>query len=227
MGRRHGPGPWTPERRQKMRETLNSMSSEALRYCRIEHKSRWLTRLIVVHADKKVFAFDGIDPLTRRRFKMHLEFPLDVTLSEFLTAVMNCADAPMTMRLDCAKNAATLMHERPRPVVTVEREQQIDVARAQAPVHAEALPRATISRRRRGCGKPGGRRGMTPRALDGASAQHTGNRHDGQHHTIVVVAIARKRGWRMPRPRAPSGSNQTLGTGQARSQKRRRVTVPL
>ena len=41
---------------------------------------------------------------------------------------------------------------------------------------------------------------MTPRALDGASAQHTGNRHDGQHHTIVVVAIPRKRGWRMPRP---------------------------
>ena len=60
---------------------------------------------------------------------------------------------------------------------------------------------------------------MTPRALDGASAQHTGNRHDGQHHTIVVVAIPRKRGWRMPRPRAPSGSNQTLGTGRARSQK--------
>jgi hypothetical protein len=60
---------------------------------------------------------------------------------------------------------------------------------------------------------------MTPRALDGASAQHTGNRHDGQDHTIVVVAIARKRGWRMPRPRAPSGSNQTLGTGQGRSQK--------
>ena len=112
------------ERRQKMRETLNSMSSEALRYCRIEHKSRWLTRLIVVHADKKVFAFDGIDPLTRRRFKMHLEFPLDVTLSEFLTAVMNCADAPITMRLDCAKNAATLMHEKPKPVITLEQRRE-------------------------------------------------------------------------------------------------------
>jgi hypothetical protein len=119
MGRRHGPGPWTPERRQKMRETLNSMSSEALRYCRIEHKSRWLTRLIVVHADKKVFAFDGIDPWTRRRFKMHLEFPLDVTLSEFLTVVMNCPDAPMTMRLDAGKNAAALVHKRPRQTVTV------------------------------------------------------------------------------------------------------------
>jgi hypothetical protein len=56
---------------------------------------------------------------------------------------------------------------------------------------------------------------MTPRALDGASAQHTGNRHDGQHHTIVVVAIARKRA---PPPR-PEWFNQTLGTGQARSQK--------
>jgi hypothetical protein len=124
MGRRHGPGPWTPERRQKMRETLNSMSSEALRYCRIEHKSRWLTRLIVVHADKKVFAFDGIDPLTRRPFKMRLEFPLDVTLSEFLTAVMNCPEAPMTMRMDAAKNAAKLMHPRPKPIVMVERKRQ-------------------------------------------------------------------------------------------------------
>ena len=73
MGRRHGPGPWTPERRQKMRATLNSMSIEALRICRIERKARWLTRLIVVHADRKVFAFDGIDPLTRRRFKMRLD----------------------------------------------------------------------------------------------------------------------------------------------------------
>jgi hypothetical protein len=121
MGRRHGPGPWTPERRQKMRETLNSMSSEALRYCRIEHKSRWLTRLIVVHADKKVFAFDGIDPLTRRRFKMHLEFPPDVTLSEFLTAVMNCSDAPVTMRMDAGKNAAALVHKRPKAVIAIAR----------------------------------------------------------------------------------------------------------
>jgi hypothetical protein len=117
MGRRHGPGPWTPERREKMRETLNSMSIEALRYCRIEHKSRWLTRLIVAHADRKVFAFDGVDPLTKRRFKMHLEFPLDVTLSEFLTAVMHCESAPMTMRLDAGKNAAALLHKRPSPVV--------------------------------------------------------------------------------------------------------------
>ena len=124
MGRRHGPGPWSPERRQKIRETLNSMSIEALRYCRIEYKSRWLTRLIVAHADRKVFAFDGIDPLTRRPFKMHLEFPLDVTLSEFLTVVMNCPDAPMTMRLDAAKNAAALVHKRPKPVVAVTVEQR-------------------------------------------------------------------------------------------------------
>ena len=81
-------------------------------------------RLLVAHADRKVFAFAGIDPLTRRRFKMHLEFPLDVTLIEFLVAVMNCPDTPITMRLDCAKNAAALVHERPKPVVTVTVEQR-------------------------------------------------------------------------------------------------------
>ena len=124
-----------------------------------------------------------------RRFSVHIEMPLDATLLDFLLLVMRCNDAPMIMRLDAAKTAAKLMHAPPKPVVT--------------------LSPATIRRRRHGCGKPAGRRGMTPRALDGASAQHTGNRHDGQHHTIVVVAIPRKRGWRMPRPRAPSGSNQT------------------
>jgi hypothetical protein len=114
---------------------------------------------------------------------------------------MNCPDAPMIMRLDCAKNAASLMYEKPRGKVVV-------IGYERPSSLAAAIP-----------ANPAGRRGMTPRALDGASAQHTGNRHDGQHHTIVVVAIPRKRGWRMPRPRAPSGSNPTLGTGQARSQK--------
>ena len=75
--------------------------------------------------------------------------------------------------------------------------------------------RATTIPRRCNPGKPAGRRGMTPRALDGASAQHTGNRHDGQHHTIVVVAIPRKRGWRMPAP-APEWfkSNAWYRTGE-------------
>ena len=55
--------------------------------------------------------------------------------------------------------------------------------------------RATTIPRRCNPGKPAGRRGMTPRALDGASAQHTGNRHDGQHHTIVVVDPAKDINW--------------------------------
>ena len=113
-------GPWTPERRQKMRATqavLNAMSPAARRYYRAEKRSRWLTNVLRADGDRKIFHLEGIDPLTKQPFKLHLEFPLDVMLSEFLTALMNCADAPMTMRLDAGKNAAALMHERPKPVV--------------------------------------------------------------------------------------------------------------
>jgi hypothetical protein len=123
MGRRNR-GAWTPERREKMRETLNSMSIEALRICRIERRSRWLTNVLRTDGDRKIFHLEGIDPLTQRRFKMHLEFPLDVTLSEFLIAVMNCPDAPMTMRMDAGKNAAALVHKRPKPVVTLEQRRE-------------------------------------------------------------------------------------------------------
>ena len=69
----------------------------------------------------KVFDLAGIDPLTGRRFWVHLTMPLDATLLDFLLLVMNCPDAPMTMRLDAAKTAAKLMHEPPKPVVTVTR----------------------------------------------------------------------------------------------------------
>lgn len=122
MGRRNR-GPWDPERCRKMRETpntLNAMSAEARRYYRAERKSRWLTNCIVERGDIKTFDLAGVDPLTGRRFAIHIEMALDATLLDFLLLVMKCVDAPMTMRLDCAKNAAILMHERPKPVVTVE-----------------------------------------------------------------------------------------------------------
>ena len=118
-------GPWDPERSRKMRETLaflNSMSAEARRYYRAERRSRWLTNCIVERGDIKTFDLAGIDPLTERRFAVHLVMPIDASLLDFLLLVMNCRDAPMTMRLDVAKTAAPLMHEKPRRRVVIERE---------------------------------------------------------------------------------------------------------
>jgi hypothetical protein len=121
MGQRNR-GPWDPERSRKMRETLsilNAMSAEARRYYRAERRSRWLTNCIVERGHMKTFDLAGRDPLTARRYDIHIEMPLDATLLDFLLLVMNCPDAPTTMRLDCAKNAAPLMHEKPRRRVAV------------------------------------------------------------------------------------------------------------
>jgi hypothetical protein len=127
MGRAHRYGPWDPERSRKMREALsvlNAMSAEARRYYRAERRSRWLTNCIVTHPDRKVFDLAGVDPLTGRRFWVHIEMAPDASLLDFLLLVMNCPDAPMTMRLDAAKTAAPLMHERPKPVVTLEQRRE-------------------------------------------------------------------------------------------------------
>jgi hypothetical protein len=50
--------------------------------------------------------------------------PLDASLTDFLTAVMRCPDAPVVMRLDAAKNAAVLTHQKPKPVMTVLTDEQ-------------------------------------------------------------------------------------------------------
>jgi hypothetical protein len=106
-----------------MRETLsilNAMSAEARRYYPAERRSRWLTNCIVERGDRKTFDLAGRDPLAGRRYAVHIEIPLDATLLDFLLQVMNCPDAPTIMRLDCAKNAASLRHEKPRRRVVVE-----------------------------------------------------------------------------------------------------------
>jgi hypothetical protein len=105
-----------------MREALsvlNAMSAEARRYYLAERKARWLTNCIVERGDIKTFDLAGTDPQTGRRFAVHIEMPLDATLLDFLLLVMRCNDAPMIMRLDCAKNAASLMYEKPRGKVMV------------------------------------------------------------------------------------------------------------
>ena len=57
--------------------------------------------------------------------------PLDATLLDFLLLVMRCNDAPMIMRLDYAKNAASLMYEKPRgKVVVIEYERPPSLAAA-------------------------------------------------------------------------------------------------
>ena len=123
MGRRNR-GPYSPETCRKVSDAcrfIKSLSAEARRYYLAERKARWLTNCIVTHPDRKTFDLAGVDPLTGRRFAVHIEMPSSTTLLDFLLLTMNCPDAPMLMRLDAAKTAATLMHKRPKPVVTVER----------------------------------------------------------------------------------------------------------
>jgi hypothetical protein len=120
MGQRNR-GPWDPERSHKMRETLsvlNAMSAEARRHYHAERKSRWLTNCIVERGDIKTFDLAGV--LNGQAYNIHIEMPLDVTLLDFLLLVMRYEDTAMTMRLDCAKNAATLMHEKPRRRAVIE-----------------------------------------------------------------------------------------------------------
>jgi hypothetical protein len=153
MGRRNR-GPYSPETCRKVSDScrfIKSLSAEARRYYLAERKARWLTNCIVTHPDRKVFDLAGVDPLTGRRFWVHIEMPLDATLLDFLLLVTRCNDAPVSMRLDAAKTAAKLMHAPPPPVVTVER--------------------ATIRRRRHGRGRPGCFEQMMPATIAGASAR--------------------------------------------------------
>jgi hypothetical protein len=101
MGRRNR-GPYSPETCRKVSDAcrfIKSLSIEARRYYLAERKARWLTNCIVEHGDRKVFALAGVDPLTGRRFSVHIEMAFDATLLDFLLLVMNCPDAPMIMRL--------------------------------------------------------------------------------------------------------------------------------
>ncbi|HZZ22731.1 MAG TPA: hypothetical protein VFE60_09215 [Roseiarcus sp.] len=125
MGRNHR-GPYDPLTCAKVSDAcrfIKSLSAEARRYYLAERKAKWLTNCIVTHPDRKTFDLAGV---LDEPYDIHIEMPLDATLLDFLLLVMNCPDAPMLMRLDAAKTAATLMHERPKPVVTVEREQQLE-----------------------------------------------------------------------------------------------------
>jgi hypothetical protein len=138
-------GPCSPERRLKMAAALyalNVLSPALRRIYRAERRSRWLTNCIVEHPERglKTFDLEGCDPLTGRRFAVHLQLPLDASLCDFLNAVMRCPTAPVVMRLDAAKNAAVLMHRKPRPVITaVEYERWLERLRER---HREASRRS-------------------------------------------------------------------------------------
>jgi hypothetical protein len=121
MGRRNR-GPYPPETCRKVSDAcrfIKSLSAEARRYYLAERRSRWLTNCIVTHLDRKTFDLAGV--FEGRPYDIHIEMPLDATLLDFLLLVMRCEGAPTIMRLDAAKTAATLMHKRPNPVITVER----------------------------------------------------------------------------------------------------------
>jgi hypothetical protein len=131
MGRAHR-GPYSPETCRKVSDAcrfIKALSSEARRHYLAERKARWLTNCIVERGNIKTFDLAGVDPLTGRRFSVRIEMPLDASLLDFLLLVMRYEGAPAIMRLDAAKNAASLMHERPKPVITVERQQQLECRR--------------------------------------------------------------------------------------------------
>jgi hypothetical protein len=97
---------------------IKSLAPEARRYFIAERKAKWLTDVLVVEQDRKVFALKGVAP-DGIPYNVHIDLPGDATLIDFLTAVMNCKGAPVIMRLDAAKTCAPLVHERPKPVVMV------------------------------------------------------------------------------------------------------------
>jgi hypothetical protein len=129
MGRRNR-GPYSPETCRKVSDACRFIksSAEARRYYLAERKARWLTNCIVERRDIKTFDLAGTDPQTGRHFAIHIEMPLYATLLDFLLLVMRCEDAPMIMRMDAAKNAATLMHEKPKLHVVVERKRLSSLA---------------------------------------------------------------------------------------------------
>jgi hypothetical protein len=118
-GKRH---PFSAETRAKLSDSLRrrmAMSDEELRQHVAAKRGRWLSDCIVVDGDRKVFALDGVDPATGVPYDIRIDMPLDASLLDFLLLVMRCQDAPMTMRLDAAKTAAILTHERPAPIKKV------------------------------------------------------------------------------------------------------------
>jgi hypothetical protein len=122
MGRAHR-GPydyWTCRKVSDACRFIKSLAPEARRYFIAERKARWLTNCIVAHPDRKTFDLAGIAP-DGIPYDIHIEMPLDATLLDFLLLVMRCEDAHWIMRTDAAKIAAPLMHERPKPVIMVER----------------------------------------------------------------------------------------------------------
>jgi hypothetical protein len=119
MGRNHR-GPYDPLTCAKVSDAcrfVKSLTAEARRYYLAERKAKWLTDVILEHGDHKTFDLAGV--FEGRAYDIHIEMPLDATLLDFLLLVMRCNDAPMIMRLDCAKNAASLMYEKPRGKVVV------------------------------------------------------------------------------------------------------------
>ena len=112
-----------------LRDARAILRSGARRMYRAERRSRWLTNVIVECPERGIKTFDlaGTDPMTGRKFAVHLEMPLDATLCDFLLLVARHPDAPVVMRLDAAKNAAVLTHPKPKPVITaVEYERRLE-----------------------------------------------------------------------------------------------------
>jgi hypothetical protein len=115
-GKHHPSSAETCRRVSEGLRRLYAMDVEARREYLAAKRSRWLTDCIVTRADRKVF-----DVTVRAdaggMTNVHIEMPLDATLLDFLLRVMRCEAAPLVMRIDCAKNAALLMHERKGKVV--------------------------------------------------------------------------------------------------------------
>jgi hypothetical protein len=123
MGRNHR-GPYDYLTCRKISEAcrfFKALAPEARRYFIAERKARWLTNVIVDHGTMKTFDLAGIAP-DGVPYDIHIDMPADAELLDFLLLVMRYESAPLIMRLDAAKIAAPLVHEKPRRRVAVERE---------------------------------------------------------------------------------------------------------
>jgi hypothetical protein len=128
LGSRSLGRPHDPERRRRMAESYHrfrAMSADAQREYLFAKRARWLIACLVTQGDRRVFRLrceaDGGGMVD-----LETSIGLDEHPIELLLRLMRMPHAPTVLRLDCAKTTARYLHRRPKPVVTVEREQQLE-----------------------------------------------------------------------------------------------------
>ena len=126
IGKRALGHPVSIERRRQAAEgwrRFNAMSAEARREYYFEKRARYLVNVLVTQGDRRVFRLrceaDGGGMVELETWIARHAHPVTLLLK-----LMRMPHAPAVLRLDCAKITARYLHKRPKPVITVEWEQQ-------------------------------------------------------------------------------------------------------